>query len=353
MKDYKELLNKYLNGTCTEQERTLLDQWYQSLDSGVHPSESEKEKSALIHTKWKELISQDERMADFTAIRPKKSMIQRLQQLPLLWSAAAAVLLLVGLYWLFSTGSFHSSTVPNALSRTITLDSTDMLVVANQADTATRVVLSDGSTVTLSPHSQIHYPKLFGQNERKVYLTGEAFFEVTKNPAKPFLVYANDIVAKVLGTSFLVSTRQGKSDVSVSVKTGRVSVFTPQLTAGSPENIDPETTGVLLTPNQQVVYLSQERKLVKTLVENPDVLISEEQLKLFTFENAPASTIFEAIETAYGVDIIYDEELMKRCLITTSLDGERLHTILETLSRLMDAPYKIIDAQIVFFGNGC
>ncbi|GAB2765864.1 hypothetical protein GCM10027275_04260 [Rhabdobacter roseus] len=349
MDAYKDLLKKYLEGTCTDQEKALLDDWYRSLEAGLPPADSETEQAALIRQKWQALVQENELLADFPSPAPLRPWWYRS---PTRWAAAAVVLLGVGMGWFWLRSPSAFSTLPVALQPW--LPSTDSLrEETNATNDNAQIVLSDGSTVTLAPRSHIRYADSFGQTERKVYLTGEAFFEVTKNPDKPFFVYANDVVTKVLGTSFRVNAREKGGKVVVTVKTGKVTVFSNELLTNNLRNQDPETTGVVLTPNQQVVYLSQEKRLIKSLIDKPDILIPEERLRMFTFENAPISELFEAIEIAYGVDIVYDEELMKNCSITTSLDGESLHNILEILSKLMNASYKTIDAQIVFQGQGC
>ncbi|MDX1942932.1 MAG: DUF4974 domain-containing protein, partial [Saprospiraceae bacterium] len=72
-----------------------------------------------------------------------------------------------------------------------------------------------------------------------------------------------------------------------------------------------------------------------------------------TFVEAPISQIFEAIEKAYGLEIIYDEVVMHDCTMTTSLDDENLHDKLAIICKLLYASYKMIDAQIVISSNGC
>lgn len=91
------------------------------------------------------------------------------------------------------------------------------------ADAGTReVVLPDNSHVWLREGSSLRYPASFGDDRRKVSLKGEAFFEVTKDPAKPFLVEASCVEVQVLGTSFNVNS--AAEDASVYVSTGKVQV---------------------------------------------------------------------------------------------------------------------------------
>ena len=116
------------------------------------------------------------------------------------------------------------------------------------------VILSDGSTVTLEQGSQLIYPSSFGGGQRKVYLQGEAFFEVAKNPAQPFLIYTGISVVQVVGTSFRIKANAGQSPDQIAVRTGRVLVYRYRdfARAGSNEPALAEKALVLL-PNEQVV----------------------------------------------------------------------------------------------------
>src|SRR4029077_14541011 len=128
-----------------------------------------------------------------------------------------------------------------------------MITKTNSGDHQEIVNLSDGSRVTMQPHSVLHYARKFSTDKREVYLQGEAFFRVAKNPSKPFLVYYNNLVTKVLGTSFNVNTNALTGNIEVSVKTGRVQVYENKQLINDSKN-----KAVILTPNQKVIYKTQD-----------------------------------------------------------------------------------------------
>ncbi|RRA99113.1 FecR family protein [Larkinella rosea] len=335
---YQELLAKYLKGDCTDEERALLDQWYASLDAEVElPSEDEKQR--LLARNWQSLAERTVKTAP---------VVRRFRFQPY-WAAAAMVLLVSGLSWYF----FRSATTEPVASPKTVAEQPAFLERLNASDQPERIVLSDRSVVTLQPGSKLRYPAVFDRQKREVTLVGEAFFEIEKNPHQPFLVYSHDLITKVLGTSFRIKAYPTDRNVQVAVRTGRVSVYSPKLVTPTRAKSDPETIGVVLTPNQQVTYLDQEHRLVKTLVEKPAVLVQPKELPSFTFQNAPLSKLMTAIEKTYGVDVVYDEEVMANCFITTSLDQENLYDKLNILCKLLGASYKVIDAQIVITGPGC
>ncbi|MBB5287222.1 ferric-dicitrate binding protein FerR (iron transport regulator) [Rhabdobacter roseus] len=259
------------------------------------------------------------------------------------WLAAASLVLLLGLGWWWQVPS-----VP-PLAAESTPSSADWTEAVNNAGQPLEVQLTDGSRVLLEKNSRLRYPRAFAGTCRTVYLTGEAFFDVQKNPQKPFLVYANGLVTKVLGTSFRIQARSQDPDVTVVVKSGRVSVYADK---PSPTQ-DPEAHGLVLTPNQKAVFQREQATISKSLVEKPSLLIPSRPLRLFVFEDATAAQVFEALEKAYGIRVVFDEEVMKNCRLTLNLSDEDLYQKLEVICKVLEAKYKLIDGQIILYSHGC
>ncbi|MFD2522432.1 FecR family protein [Emticicia soli] len=260
-------------------------------------------------------------------------------------TAAAAVILLMGIgYWL-NTRNMSASVYTQLTSNS----AKPIKEVVNTSTEIMSVTLPDASEVKLQPNSRLSYNKSFEGDLREVYLSGEAYFDVKKNAKIPFVVYANGLVTKVLGTSFSVKAYEQDKQVSVNVKTGKVSVYAQK----SPQTLDPETKGIVLTPNQQVIYTKENEQLARTLVAKPTILLNKQELLQFAFKDAPIDDIFEALEKAYGVEIIYDKEIMSNCRLTTSLTNETLFEKLDIICAGIEATYKLIDAQIVITSNGC
>jgi ferric-dicitrate binding protein FerR (iron transport regulator) len=213
------------------------------------------------------------------------------------------------------------------------------------------IVLGDGSTILLQPKSSLQYPEVFGKELRTVKLTGEAFFEVARDAQKPFQVHAGELITKVLGTSFTIRAFQDEDQVLVQVKTGKVSVFeeSSEPVKSSSGN---HSKGVFLTPNQQVTFLKRQSQLVKTLVENPSLLNVTNE-KIFEFKDTPLNDVFSVLEKAYGVEIIFDKELMGACALNASLEGMPLYDKMRLICKGVNAQYEILDARIIVSGKGC
>lgn len=265
---------------------------------------------------------------------------------------AASVVVILGIGWYTYQVVFtgHPAVNHHPVVATINLEKH-----VNNNDVPKTVVLEDGTSIVLQPHSMLRYPKHFKKDIREAYLIGEAFFEVKKDPARPFIVHANEIITRVLGTSFTVRNFIGEKNVTVQVKTGKVSVFKDQAKEKKEEVVEDavdQVEGVVLMPNQQVVYERKAMKMVKSLVENPSVLIPVAKQE-FEFTDTPIKEVFDAIENAYGVDIVYDEEVLASCAINASLTDEPLYDKLKLICKGIDASYEIIDSHIIIYSKGC
>ncbi len=225
----------------------------------------------------------------------------------------------------------------------------EIMKVVNSGNTVRKVTLQDGSTVILEPGSELQYSRKF-TNRREVYLSGDAFFDVKKNPSYPFYVYANEITTKVLGTSFRVKANRGEKEIVVAVKTGKVSVFAKSTNNELNKNVQEIT----LTPNQQVIYKRTEHVAVKKVVEEPEVIIGRPILK-DNYVNEPVILILKTLSESYGVEIRFDEASLSKCTLTSDIiEGEGLYDQLEIICNALGGTYKMEnDASIVIEANGC
>ncbi|MEI7583565.1 FecR family protein [Runella sp.] len=259
------------------------------------------------------------------------------------WFKIAASIVLIMAFTFLYQKSFFS--VPNGeylvLSKTTETENNSLQPLSTK--------LSDGSVVTLKKGSKLQVSTDFGVQTRTVFLTGEAFFEVQKDPQRPFIVYAGGIVTKVLGTSFTIRAYKDETKTLVAVRTGRVTVYQQ---AGTN---DIEHLGqMLLVPNQQVVFEKTEEKLVKTLVEKPILLFPNSENSQFEYDETPISKVLTQIEEAYGVKITFDADLLAHCNLTAVFQNqETLYEKIEVICETIQARYEVVDGQIVIYAKGC
>jgi transmembrane sensor len=265
------------------------------------------------------------------------------------WSVAAAVLamLIIGGYLLNDQQSGKStSTLAFAEG---------MQEKNNSTGKPLKVLLEDGSIVTLASGSSIHYPDHFLPGKREVFLEGEAFFEVSKNAKRPFFVYNNNIVTHVLGTSFTVKSNQHTGQVEVSVRSGRVEVYEK---GDAEKNVVANNNGVILLPNQKVLYNEKAKQFVPSLVDSPLPLITEgpeKELKIenTTFEETPLKAVLPSLEKSYGVEIVVENEEIYKCLFTGDISQQDLFTRLEIVCQATGATYEVKGTKVLIKGKGC
>ncbi len=262
---------------------------------------------------------------------------------------AACLLLIAGFYWYFSNRSLPSSN-NNAYKAFMQETEHKSFEYNNNSDGEQHIVLSDGSEVVLEKNSRLTYAANFSSGKREVYLEGNAFFNIARNPERPFIVYTHTIVTKVLGTSFYVKANTSAETASVVVKTGKVSVFKRE-NFTSTDAGSATLKGMLVTPNQQVIYDISNEQMNKSLVEKP--ALSTKAPPGFEFDDTPATEVFRTLQAAYGVPVMHDDEVLATCTISASLGNEDFYEKLRIICKIINATYEVIDGTVVINTKGC
>lgn len=268
-------------------------------------------------------------------------------------TGAAAALFFVFLSVWFYENHFVRTTNVVTYNELIEENKEGLVEQTNNSDKSQIITLSDGSSVLLQPNSKLSYPKIFTGNERKVYLSGEGFFEISKNPKKPFFVYANEIVTRVVGTSFRIKAFPDQQNVEVLVRTGKVRVKSNELISNS------SAKEVVLLPNQALRFVRKDLVFNKiTNITKDEILVRNvgniEQLS-FEFTDIPIAQIFETIEQAYLIDIDYPKDKLKDCHLTTSLSDQPLSEKLRIICKSIgnDTSFEMNGNQIIITSEGC
>lgn len=332
-KHFRGILKKYAQGRATAEEGKMIDSWYADMGKDSDSFFDKEAESELEQKYW-----------SFIHSHIGKNKRQTL--IPWIPIGIAASLLIAVF------GYFYVTIDKNGDESTLALREEAPVKwrqISNTAEVSQRITLPDESEVTLEPKSRLKFSLAFDEAERAVYLEGEAFFEVSRNVKRPFLVHTNKLTTKVLGTSFSVKAFRQEKDVIVEVKTGKVSVYTND-EAEKSEEISAE---IILTPNQKIVYDKAKKKLSRMIVESPQAIIPAEEVKKMRFEGAPVKEIFEAIEKVYGVDIEYDEAKFSPCTLTTAISDGDIYNRLGIICNAIGASYKLVENHIVISGRGC
>ncbi len=155
------------------------------------------------------------------------------------------------------------------------------------------VSLSDGSKIWLNKYSELKAPKIFKSAKREVFLKGEAYFEVAKNPKKPFTICARNTITEVLGTSFNLKAKESDSVVSICVVTGKVAFFQK----------NKEENKIVLLPGEKGLYYVSNNQLLKKSINTNSNFIAWKTGKL-QFKNASLAEVCYALSDYYKVDIM-------------------------------------------------
>lgn len=194
--------------------------------------------------------------------------------------------------------------------------------------------LSDGTTVNLNSNSKLIYPDKFDGDKREVYLEGEGFFDVTKNPEKPFIVTTGDIQTRVLGTSFNVKALSTSEIIEVALVTGSVSL----LNSRSNETL-------LLKPDEMGTYSKSKLITVKSLYNKERVLGWKDQL--LTFSNTDFNEVIESLESWYGVSFVIKTNRKFKMGFTGKYKNKSLETVMKGLGFSYDFQFVISDKVVI------
>lgn len=276
--------------------------------------------------------------------------VRKLQASGKWWYVAATLLIAIA----GSTGYFLLKNKPGhkRYDYASVTPSKRLIENVNTSDKPVIIHLPDESTVKLLPNSRIAYANDFdSMGTRDVYLLGEAFFTVTKKPSRPFRVFANEIVTKVLGTSFTVRSFEKDSMVRIVVKTGKVSVYSQESVKET--EIPGHLGGIIVSPNQELVYQKEKQQFKKVLLDNPTMIVPDIAEKSLVYDDYPLEKVLDQLGKNYGINIFFDNEILKPCTITADLRNLSFYERLDLICKAIGARYELIDGQVVIQTNGC
>jgi transmembrane sensor len=204
------------------------------------------------------------------------------------------------------------------------------------------IQLEDGSAIHLNGASQVQLEKDFNDDTREVFLTGEAFFKVSHNPDRPFIVHTETIHTKVLGTAFNVRAYRDDTDVHVTVESGKVGV-----------GLGKQELSTLMRGQDLLYDKKQLQWKVHTGV-NID-LYTGWRNDLLLFEDATLETIIHSMERHYGIETTHWENAaVKNCRYTVHLEQRDLEQALRILEMTTNLVMKLEHKNaLTISGDGC
>lgn len=195
-----------------------------------------------------------------------------------------------------------------------------------------KVRLTDGSKVWLNADSRLSFPKNFAEDQRLVFLTGQGYFEVEKNPHKPFVVQTIKQKIKVLGTHFEVNSYGDNGFEETALLEGKVEV----------SNLD-GTISKVLTPGQSAKVDLVNGSISKASFVSRNAWIDN----IFSFENQSLHEILSNVSRWYNVAVVYKNSVTTKTFSGKIKKDASLYDVVEMLQLVSGADIKLIKNQIV------
>jgi len=292
-------IGKFLTNSESPKEKEVLDRW-------INEQSGNKELLNSINSN-KELIKEYEIMDSFN----RKAALERFKEKILLqsktraldrWRVAASIFVLVGIIGIlyFLSGNFSRvSENPNLYTSFYT-----------ENGQRSKVVLPDSSTVWLNSGTTLSYPTDFSDQNRKVVLAGQAFFQVTHKNNDPFLVQTNGLVVKVLGTKFDVTAYPEEDEIAVVLESGKVELTRQNLKSFS----------YLMRPGEKAALSLSNNKMEISSVD-ASVYSSWKDGKLI-FRNSPMGNVVKSLRRWYNIDIEITDPKVYSSIYTGTIKNE-------------------------------
>lgn len=319
--EFLTLFEKQLHGTITPEEGNRLSAWFEQQQS-----------AGLSQWDQEQLGNQKELEENIYANIIRKSKQPFGIRLQRHWLAIAASIVLVSIAAL----SWHKIK-PESKNQTENIALKYTKTTARYGEVL-KIMLADSSMVWLNAGSSLRYPEKFEGKTRELYLEGEAFFEVTRNREKPFIVHSGELSTRVLGTSFNIKAYKNADQLKVSVATGKVAIYAKKIPA------------IHLIPNQTGTYNKDLGKINMQQHQTAD-LTTWRQGKL-VYRNEALSKALEDIENKYGVHISISPA-MKNCRIYGTFNHDHIETLLKMIAYSVKARVVKKGADFRLTGEGC
>jgi len=329
----KQLFIDFILNRCS---KAQIEEVKKLIDKGIYQEEWEAAAIAAMpdfeHASPKDLFVDEEkiflRIQQDIHLKPAANPVRLWRKL----SIAASIMLVAGIsYWLIS--SRHP--LPAAKVRNTTAQ-----LAAQRPQEHKWIKLPDGSSVHLNSNSKLDFPESFNGNAREVTLEGEAYFDISHDAAKPFIIHTGNIRTTVLGTAFNIRAYRADTAVTVTVTRGKVKVEEgPRMLA-------------ILTPDQQISWRPAAKQFPVEHVDARSVVNwKNEDLIMDDISLAEAAIL---IETRYHLKVKFENEQVKSCRFTAAfLNRNDIQQVIHVISAITGAELQLKNNLITINGPGC
>lgn len=209
-------------------------------------------------------------------------------------------------------------------------DAKEITVITAQGSRGT-YTMPDGTVVRLNGGSSLTFDESFNRTDRKARISGSAFFDVARNPDKPFVLSLNNVSLKVLGTSFTVVNSPGSGREEVVLRSGSVQV-------------EAQGQSLMMEPGDMISY-SDDGRIVKTDVNASQLCRWWEDC--LVFDNAPLDEIISSLGLRFQMDIRNHSSVSSGTRLSMTVANESLDDVMSMLSMLLPVKYQIYDNSVL------
>jgi ferric-dicitrate binding protein FerR (iron transport regulator) len=310
--DFNTLLELYLEGKCTPEQKEWMEQWFNRLSEEGSGEELPVDKE-MVMLRLKDRIDQQIKKQNFFNLSV------------LLRTAASVIVILSVGAWAYL--HYHRAAMPAAVQ---------YITRSAPRGQQLKLTLPDKSTVVLNAGSGIRYPENFMENRTVTLLEGEACFDVTTDPAHPFIVASAGVQTQVLGTTFNVQAYKGLEEITVTVIRGKVAVETSS-----------QQAPLLVLPDEQAVIRpgngSQQKRKVSAAA------ITGWVTGKLIFRNETLQHVAILLENMYDVKINFKEEETKGIRFTANFSStDSLEKILFAIAKANKLNWSIKNKIVQF-----
>ena len=199
--------------------------------------------------------------------------------------------------------------------------------------------LPDGSTAYLNKKTELQYEYNPREKTRKVKLKGEAYFTVKHEEEKPFIIEADEILVRDIGTEFNLKAYPDKDTIEIVVTHGEVQFYTQQ---------DP---GLNLKAGEKAIYSKRAKEFYR--IEKPDTNTLSYKTKVFSFNNTELQSVVALLNDVYNSKISLASESIYTCRLTANFKEDDPEIIVEVIAETMGLELTKKDDQLILSGKGC
>lgn len=320
MNNIDEVIGKFLRKECTEEELVRMNDWLKESDENARKFFQWEEAYYIgQHNCWEDKCNTE---------KAEKALFDRIEREDKKRGKGRFVYRMLQYAALF-VGVVYAATA--GYSAFLKRQEASKMVTVTSGDSVRELLLGDGTKVWLNKHTTFKYSAQYNEANRSVYLDGEAYFEVEKNPKMPFVVQSKAMQVRVLGTTFNLKSEAEKPSAVATLVQGEIEV-----------KGNHEEGLVVLSPGQKAELNGVTKRLV---VKQVDTGIDKWNTNEFVFKQADIYMIARTLEQYYGVKLILDPEIDAQSTYSGSLKKK------DTVEEMLNLITHSIPVRVKVVGN--